>query len=1148
MAWGSQGSSDTIEGASGRTWTLRFERRLAPREDSKTANLASSVWLVRDEKSARLYAAKRQTLSSASEVDLLVDEAAAWRAACLADTDKHVIELVDVFVSRDSPYSVTFLAEFCSRGLLPKRQNLSEPVLLTLVADLAGAAASIQSPHAHISYESLLVDETGRIRLAGFGAHRSAILRDNPGLTPNDDAFDIGLLIYELMFGAPPPESFQIPESSYSPQITDIIVQAFAHPHPSDLRNFALAAGAEPHAPVVDIEQPDTAAIPVAEHVARATDRNVDRLATGVDIAAAFASLLKDLIADPDPVAQEIFSSLFKKPLSKDPLFAMRTLTMLHNIALDGPDSVTAAIRKNDKFIGWVESSWTRESIESSDGDEEQHSATPCFTGGELAFYAAFLRRKSRFHMLAAGGFSGRWDRTGTPSADGRDVLVARRRKVISGMADVIEMASELGCQLAAASDEEAAVKQTALGALVSECSLAFNAGLELSREVLTVREAEKLTLGIRRLYDAARKLIFAVENVPSAGGEQWVEQFGSETPPDVAAEVSARELEAHEDASRKEFPEDGWAQATQLVDKERVKKPKKDKPKKKKEKKRTEAPTKTENDAEKEEDEITVEDGALVVHGTNDGASAVATMFGDLLKINDQVATGEPAQEQVPQGLPDMSNAQALASAFGVPEEAVGATYAALPPPEGFGDEYDGEGGYEDFRARQEQHETERSRVLGESNTAAWAAQAGYSSQAVVVSDNKSGMKKSHPAICQCAICEQEEQQDLAQQQDGKSKYGNGASNFANRLDEQPEGEQVYDYQVNQGSTGYSAMNNFQKHQDREDSLDDDNGEYSEPPRDEGARASYYDDDYDSYESISYKVEPERTSNPQQGIGTSKGTVREEGSPFSVSKELSLNMKKLRVGDKIADTPLIYVSKGEYNREVVAIKRLSKSGMKSQIVIQEFINEVEVMCSLSHGNILNCKAASLKKPNYVFVTDLMKRGTLFDVLHKSKIKLNWALIRKIALQLAEGMSHMHEKGVIHRDLKSLNIFADGGYNIKIGDFGLSCHVNSPQGTGISGTYQYMAPEVLRGETHTFQSDVFSYGHVLCEMITGIPPFHGIDSRQVAERVVNEDLRPPIPPTCQRAYAKLIQMCWGSAPSTRPSFQEIIHIISTTTK
>eukprot|EP00177_Eucheuma_denticulatum_P003418 GFKZ01006180.1.p1 GENE.GFKZ01006180.1~~GFKZ01006180.1.p1 ORF type:complete len:1218 (+),score=218.00 GFKZ01006180.1:122-3655(+) len=1173
--WGALGAETTLEGASSRVWKLRFERQLAPREGSATANAASSVWLVRDTASTRLYAAKRQLLSTLDEVDALVDEAAAWRAACLADTTSTVPELVDVFVARTDLLSVTFLAEFCGRGLLPRSKPLSEAVLLTIALDLVVVADLLPSPHAHIAYESLLVDDKGRLKLAGFGAHRSAILRDNPGLNRQDDVFDVGLLLFDLVFGGQPDEKLTVPStSSYSTRLTDIIVAALGHAMPDEVRRMAESAGADPRAPLVDVERKNEPEKALPIHVSRATQRNVERLIQGVDIGASFSALLTDINGEPEAVASAVFKVLFKEPVSKEPVCAMRILTMLHNLILDGPPSVLAALRKNDKFMEWTESSWTREAINSGRGADEVSSEVVCFAGGELAFYAAALRRKAKFHMLSAGGFTGRWDRTGALSPDGRDVLVTRRRKVIGGMADLAEMFSELGCRLATATDAQAAVKHASLGAIVSECCLCSTAAVNLAFEAESIRDAQKLEGSVERLHKAARALVFSVEHVPSAGGQQWVEQFSKEDPPDVVGNADFKERQARGD-EQQDIPNDGWAEAENIVDeaREREKAEKRERKEQKKRKKlekeakakakEAKAMAKEAAQVEKEKADLTAADGALVLHGADNAAKeAVTTMFGDLLSIDDGSNNHVPIPE-APRPTPNMSNAQALAAAFGVPEDSVGGQHLALPAPGDYED--DDEGGYDNYQARQEFNQAKQSQERQVGSTAAWAARSGYSGSTLVAGEG-STKKKPHPAFYQVGEYGQEEIQTAAEEKNslGRSEHpGNGSQvgysdlpnaagvyrdQSGNELFDRPEGRSYYD-------------------NDRPDSLDyEGSGARHAQPRGPAGgptpRDSYY-DDYDSYESVTYSVEdelppPRQESRPDvasqsQFQPTSRSFSTPSRAPaatstFILPTKLSLNLKRLRIGDRLSENGNSVVHKGEYNRETVAVKKLSKGALSSTLAVDEFTNEVKIMSILSHGALMKCVAASLRAPNYIFVTEMMKRGTLFDVLHKSRIKLTWAMIRKIAIQIAEGMVHMHSHGILHRDLKSLNIFVDGGYNVKIGDFGLSRFEHEQSDNGIAGTYQYMAPEVLRGELHSCKSDVYSFAMVLWEIVSGTPPYHGMEAREVGEKVVKEEMRPTIPVRCQQAYVNLIQMCWGTIPSRRPSFAEILELIKSTTK
>lgn len=1161
MAWGTLGSSETLLGASGRSWTLRFERRLAPRPGLQE-NPASSVWLVRESASARLYAAKRQSLGAAHEVDALVDDAAAWRAACLASGGQPVVvELVDVFVMRDPPYSVTFLAESCSRGHIPRSPKLSEDCLLTIAADLASAVADARAPHGNITYESVLVDEEGRVRLAGFGAHRSAILRDNPDLSPLDDIFDIALLMYQLMFGKrPTPPSLDFPASvaPYTPRILDIVTAMFAPPEtrldPLQVVDMVRAAGGELRAPIINVNAgaATTGTLPAAsgspQKLSASVERSVERLSSGIDAAGAYSALMSAMDAEPEAGPDSVFAALFKCPMSTDPLCAMRCLTMLHNLMIDGPSSVLDSVRKNDKFLDWAESSWTREAVAANAKPDDVHPATFCFSGGELAFYASLLRRKARFHMLAAGGFTGSWERTGALNNDGRDVLVTRRRKVVLGMADVIEMAAELGIRFAEAVDEEAAIKHASLRAIVDECARACNAALGMAGETESVKDAQKLVPGIERLYNATRGIVYAVRGVRAAGGEQWAEQFADEAPPDIVADAEFRHRNIIGADVAEDIPDDGWEAAESMVAAEAeaeamAKKAEKMARKEARRLAREEKATK----------KITADDGAMVLHGVGEAeAQAVATMFGDLLALDEGNDRHIALPEQPAGPLPQMSNAQALAAAFGAPQSGVVGQHPALPAPGDYDDEDSG-GGYDDFRARQEEDQLRKQQEREESSTAAWAARAGYSGGALVVSGPNPVTSKPHPVFCQCALCQRAEAQEAAATVAARAENGysdDGYSPVAPPSREETDSYAMGTAMGTAASTNRNGINGFAPP----------GGAQAQSMQPE--RGSYYQNDYDSYESITYSVEEEHASNGAGDDDAYQSELRAAfipepvsapepkapAAPAALDPKFALVMKKVRLGDKIADSTFSVVYKGEYNREVVAIKKMSRVMMASAAAMAEFRNEVTTMCSFSHPNVLRCIGACLTGPNIMLVTEFMKRGTLFDVLHKERIKLTWALIRKIALQVASGMAYIHEQGMVHRDLKSTNIMVDSGYNIKIGDFGLTLPQNAQEPAGIAGTYQYMAPEVLRGEPHSVKSDVFAFGQILCETIAGSPPFFGVDPREVGELVVNQDARPQIPQHCQRAYASLIQSCWAAVPAIRPSFTEVVSIINTTTK
>lgn len=1113
MVWGTPGFTDRLDGASGKSWELTFERRLAPRP-GHAENPASSVWLVRDASTGRFYAAKRQSVQP-DQVDSLRDEAAAWRSSSLICPV--MAELVDVFVARTPPSSVTFLHEFCARGHIPKEPP-SEQTLLSIIADLADAAASVaratHAPHANISYDNVLVDENGRPRLAGFGAQRSArLLAPGPAPRSEVDTAAIGALALELALGravrdrAPPPDALP-----YSSRVADFVIDLSealeSQMHPAEAAARAHDLGGVPGASVIDVSARSSSNLYEADSGAPSApdvERAVDKLTTGIDAAGAYSAVIFALKRDAKRASGAIFKSLQNCPIAHDPLCTMRALTMLHNVMLDGPPAVLEAARANDKFLDWIESTWTQETITagaSADGERAPHAATDCFAGGELAFYTSLLRRKARFFMLAAGGFSGAWERTGKTAPDGRDFLVTRRRKVIGGMADLAEMASEIGVRFADSSDAETALKHASLRAIVDEVCRAFNAAHSLASETASVRDAEKLVPGFERLWEASRKLLAAVRDIRSAGADDWADQFGDEGVPDIVKEAEFRIRGAAPPEIADDMPESGWEETEKMIgepDDMTEKERKKEKKRKKKEKEAeekalAEAEVEAADEAVNGDADITAADGALVVHGAGDeAAAAVATMFGDLLKLDggDTSELRDPAfvSGSVPG---EVTDAAALADAFGAPPP------SSTPA---LGDDYDDDdGGYDDYRARQEE-------ARAVASTGKWAARAGYSGALVLHQTVELAPNKPHPAFCQCALCVQAEVQNAASEAEQRARQG-------------------YSDDGRQGGFDSAERN------DRKDS-------------------GYY-DDAGSYESVSYSVDDKQEYQPRDDDVNRDYSPKPVPPPRTAERvlraEFVVNMKKLRTGDKIGEGAFGVVSKGEYKRETVAIKKMNKKMLASKNAMSEFSNEVLTMCAMSHPNVLKCVAASLTPPSVLLVTEYMKRGTLFDVLYKHRIKLTWSMIRKIALQVAEGMAHMHAHGFLHRDLKSGNILVDTSYNAKIGDFGLAGPPQPPAATGVSGTYQYMAPEILSGEPHSAKSDVYAYGLVLCEMIAGVPPFSGMDAMEAAEQVMNSGARPSIPPHCLRPYASLIQLCWGGAPSSRPDFVRVAELIRTTTK
>ncbi|XP_026210724.1 mitogen-activated protein kinase kinase kinase 21 isoform X2 [Anabas testudineus] len=214
---------------------------------------------------------------------------------------------------------------------------------------------------------------------------------------------------------------------------------------------------------------------------------------------------------------------------------------------------------------------------------------------------------------------------------------------------------------------------------------------------------------------------------------------------------------------------------------------------------------------------------------------------------------------------------------------------------------------------------------------------------------------------------------------------------------------------------------------------------------------------------------------------------------------------------------------------------------------------EAKLFSMLQHPNIIKLEGVCLEEPNLCLVMEYARGGTLNRALTGRRIPphilVNWAV------QIARGMHYLHEEAVvpiIHRDLKSSNILLlekienddIGRKTLKITDFGLAREWHKTTKMSAAGTYSWMAPEVIKSSLFSKGSDVWSYGVLLWELLTGEVPYRGIDGLAVAYGVAVNKLTLPIPSTCPEPFAKLMEECWDQDPHVRPSYSCILEQLS----
>jgi serine/threonine protein kinase len=222
---------------------------------------------------------------------------------------------------------------------------------------------------------------------------------------------------------------------------------------------------------------------------------------------------------------------------------------------------------------------------------------------------------------------------------------------------------------------------------------------------------------------------------------------------------------------------------------------------------------------------------------------------------------------------------------------------------------------------------------------------------------------------------------------------------------------------------------------------------------------------------------------------------------------------------------------------------------------LEDFRTEISILKSLRHPNIVLLLAYSTTKDLEVMISELM-RCSLLDILKAHIINgTKMSLKDKIAysIQLAQGMLYLHtcRPPIIHRDLKPANLLIDHSGVLKVADFGLSKIRPDPKKqenqpfmmTGETGSYRFMAPEVFLHLSYNETVDVYSYGMILFYILDGKPPWPTENGLVAARKAAEEGDRPRIPRGWDNKIQILLQDCWDENPSTRPAFQQILHIL-----
>ena len=217
-----------------------------------------------------------------------------------------------------------------------------------------------------------------------------------------------------------------------------------------------------------------------------------------------------------------------------------------------------------------------------------------------------------------------------------------------------------------------------------------------------------------------------------------------------------------------------------------------------------------------------------------------------------------------------------------------------------------------------------------------------------------------------------------------------------------------------------------------------------------------------------------------------------------------------------------------------VAAKKLMKRNL----------HEPNVMFGLNHPNIVKLYGVVDEDIDFLLILELCEKGSLRSYLDENSLSqekcYDW--IKQAALPL----EYLKQNEIVHKDLKSPNYLITANGTLKLGDFGLAKNLGKTISNATGrGSYQWMAPELLRHQKLSPKYDIFSFGVVVWEMVSGKFPHVGLEYQQIVWKVceTHQDEPLSIPEDCPEAIRKLMMWCWKYDWKMRPDIEQVISLV-----
>ncbi|KAI0256828.1 hypothetical protein BJV78DRAFT_1117616 [Lactifluus subvellereus] len=245
-----------------------------------------------------------------------------------------------------------------------------------------------------------------------------------------------------------------------------------------------------------------------------------------------------------------------------------------------------------------------------------------------------------------------------------------------------------------------------------------------------------------------------------------------------------------------------------------------------------------------------------------------------------------------------------------------------------------------------------------------------------------------------------------------------------------------------------------------------------------------------------------------------------------------------------------VYLGMDATNGLLMAVKQVevptTASDERKKTMIDALEREIELLKDLQHENIVQYLYSSADDEYFNIFLEYVPGGSVAALL-RNYGAFEEPLVRNFVRQILEGLHYVHERGIVHRDIKGANVLVDNKGGIKISDFGISKKLednllpgNRLHRPSLQGSVYWMAPEVVKQVAYTKKADIWSVGCLIVEMLTGEHPWAQLNQMQAIFKIGSSSAKPPIPSDISADAQHFLDLCFEHDHEIRPSAGDLL--------